>query len=254
MQFAMSVTGVSELLERYDVVEGTLTTAFDACVRDNNLGTILEWQKPLLTKKREMMQYRGVADPAAAPGTATPVQAPAAAQGGAVALEGARRRSSAKKRQNSFFGKMARWGSVDVNASAAAAMNRQDSDVSKTSHKSVKAAGTVAALRNIVSMKGGANDKSPKTPGDAPSAAGGGPAGSHGPSFKIGHNAVSPLPVRAPGDGLAAQPAANAAGAAIGAPPSGQAAPGVAPRPAKAAAAGAGGVAQDDASKGCTVA
>ena len=59
---SMSVEALSELLERFDIVEVQLTEAFDEMVKENNVGTILEWQKPLLTKKREIMQSRGQVD------------------------------------------------------------------------------------------------------------------------------------------------------------------------------------------------
>jgi hypothetical protein len=49
---------VSELLAKYDVVEQQLTEAFDAMVLENNLGTILAWQKPLLMKKKDIAHMR----------------------------------------------------------------------------------------------------------------------------------------------------------------------------------------------------
>jgi len=49
---------VSELLAKYDVVETQLTEAFDAMVLENNLGTVLAWQKPLLMKKKDIAYTR----------------------------------------------------------------------------------------------------------------------------------------------------------------------------------------------------
>jgi hypothetical protein len=234
-KIAMTITGVSELLERYDAVESALTTAFDACVRDNNIGTMLEWQTPLLKKKREMMQYRGIPDPSAPPPAS---HTPENGSG--------RRRSKSKKRPE-LFGKIAHWGSVEVGGPSAAHA-KVDSQNSNGSSKNPGTAAVAAALRSLVSTKAAGRDKAPRAPSVKP-LAGGGPAGQTSQSFRLGFNAVSPAPARTPGPAAAGAAQAPSPGHAVNAARDGSGSP-----HKQAAVREATRPAADAASSGCTVA
>ena len=239
-KIAMTITGVSELLERYDAVESALTTAFDACVRDTNIGTMLEWQTPLLRKKREMMQYRGLPDPSAPPPAS---HTPENGSG--------RRRSKSKKRPE-LFGKIAHWGSVEVGGPSAAHHAKADSQNSNGSKGSKK--DVAAALRSLVSTKAAGRDKAPRAPSVKPSQApssmaGGGPAGQTSQSFRRGLNAVSPAPARTPGPAAAGAAQAPSPAHAVNAARDGSGSP-----HKQAAVREATRPPADAASRGCTVA
>jgi hypothetical protein len=247
-KIAMTVTGVSELLERHDAVESALTTAFDACVRDTNIGTMLEWQTPLLRKKREMMQYRGIPDPSAPPPAS---HTPENGSG--------RRRSKSKKRPE-LFGKIAHWGSVEVggpNAAHHAKADSQNSNGSKGSSKNPGSAAVAAALRSLVSVKAAGREKAPRAPSVKPShapssmagMAGGGPGGQTSQSFRLGFNAVSPAPARSPGPAAAGAAQSPSPGHAVNAARDGSGSP-----HKQAAVREATRPAADAASRGCTVA